>query len=582
VTVNLSPVIKVAGQPLDTKWLDRLSYMRVHRQLGLVGRTVLRFADSGASLAAADLFTLGTEVTVAQNDGPTVFDGTVTGLSLDQGGERVPELVVTIDDAAYKLARGTTTKAYLNSTYTDVVSALAGDAGLSLSGTVDTTVYEYLLQSGTNLDYLNEATARAGCVWWVEGASTLKVAKAGTSQGSVSLTLGDDLERFSVRASGLTPDGIQVVGWDPAQQAALVGDAKTTSTKESDLVGGFPGRTSGSAVLVVRDASPLTQGEATALATSIFETAKSETVEARGTTDFNGSIAPGVTVSVATAGPASGSYLVTSVEHTYDSKGAETRFVAGSLRPSALVDVLAPERDSGFSIDGVLAAVVTNVADPDNKGRVKVKYSTQGDTVESPWARIATIGAGKGRGFEFQPEVNDEVLVAFELGDTRRPVVLGGLFSDKNTLPTSAKPGNVDGSTIAYRRITSRLGHVVELADGTSPDTKHILLKLADGKASIRVGADKLDITTDKLAVNITNGQGTITLADNGDITLDGNNVTIKAKSNVSIQATSQLSAKGSQASVEGQSQLTVKSGGMGSVEASGPLTVKGAMVAIN
>src|SRR5690606_13076623 len=99
-------------------------------------------------------------------------------------------------------------------------------------------------------------------------------------------------------------------------------------------------------------------------------------------------------------------------------------------------------------------------------------------TIESDWARITTIGGGPARGMSFIPEVNDEVLVAFEGGDVRHPVVLGGLFNgkDKALADLVGASGSVDA-----RRITSRLGHVVELGDGGEPATQHVLLGLANG-----------------------------------------------------------------------------------------------------
>ena len=72
---------------------------------------------------------------------------------------------------------------------------------------------------------------------------------------------------------------------------------------------------------------------------------------------------------------------------------------------------------------------MTNNDDPDNLGRVRVKYPALGDDVEGAWARIATVSAGNARGLLMLPVVGEEVLVGFEHDDTTRPYVLGSLFN---------------------------------------------------------------------------------------------------------------------------------------------------------
>lgn len=69
---------------------------------------------------------------------------------------------------------------------------------------------------------------------------------------------------------------------------------------------------------------------------------------------------------------------------------------------------------------GVHAAIVTDNVDPDELGRVKVRVPSLIDGYEA-WARLATLMAGNNRGSWFIPEVDDEVLVAFEAGDVRHP-----------------------------------------------------------------------------------------------------------------------------------------------------------------
>ena len=54
--------------------------------------------------------------------------------------------------------------------------------------------------------------------------------------------------------------------------------------------------------------------------------------------------------------------------------------------------------------------------------------------------------AGTNRGIWFVPDVDDEVLVAFEGGDPRRPYVLGGLWNGKDA------PPRVDGRRRAQRQ----------------------------------------------------------------------------------------------------------------------------------
>ncbi|MDQ3855312.1 MAG: phage baseplate assembly protein V, partial [Chloroflexota bacterium] len=109
----------------------------------------------------------------------------------------------------------------------------------------------------------------------------------------------------------------------------------------------------------------------------------------------------------------------------------------------------------------MVVGLVTNNQDPDGLGRVKVKFPWLSDEDESSWARIVTPMAGNDRGLYFLPEVDDEVLVAFEHGDVRFPYVLGALWNGKDKPPESNDDGRND-----QRTIKSRSGHIIRLDDG--------------------------------------------------------------------------------------------------------------------
>ena len=109
-------------------------------------------------------------------------------------------------------------------------------------------------------------------------------------------------------------------------------------------------------------------------------------------------------------------------------------------------------------INGVVTGLVTNVEDPLKQGRIKVSFRWLAENHETDWARVATLMAGKGRGAYFMPEVNDEVLVAFEQGDARFPYVVGFLWNGQDSPPADH---------VRLRRLQSVNGHRISFLDST-------------------------------------------------------------------------------------------------------------------
>jgi phage baseplate assembly protein gpV len=584
----IAPVIKRNGSPMNADLTAKLTSMRISREVGLVGRATLRFTDSGYTLSASDGFSLGTKVSISEPDADDLFSGTVTGINLDQSASELPELVVVIDDDGYKLGRGTRVTTFLNSSYDDVIRKMAQSHGMRVKiAATGATPHDYLMQAGTDLEFLNSIVERTGCVWFVDTDGTLEIKKIALESPVATLGLAEELKEFSVRASGLRPTELKVNGWDPAQQENIVGQNPAPPSGETpNLIGKYtgsgPSSSLSAAATAVAELTPMTQSEANAIAGSLYNDWASAAIVARGTSVISSAIKPGVTVKVHKAGPASGNYLVTGVEHIYDSAGFVTKFTAGSHRPSGLVDTLgSAHADPGFLIGSLVVGIISQNDDPDGGGRVKVEYKGINGEIESPWARVVTLGGGPARGVVFQPEVNDEVLVGFERGDTRRPVVIGGLYSKKNTLPTGEKYV-AGGGKVEYRRITSRKNHMIEMADGDSPDKQHVLLGLGTAAHTLRLGADAFAIkVASGKPVSIEAGDAKFEISAAGDITIEANNITLKAKMALKMQAGSQAELKGTQTAIQG-AQVQVKADGMGSVEAGGPLTLKGAIVGIN
>ena len=180
---------------------------------------------------------------------------------------------------------------------------------------------------------------------------------------------------------------------------------------------------------------------------------------------------------------------------------------------------------------GVTIAVVTNNQDPDGIGRVKVRFPWLSDEEESHWARVLTPMAGNERGLYFLPEVEDEVLVAFEHGQADHPYVLGALWNGQDKPPET----NDDGEN-NKRTLRSRSGHLIRLDDKDGEEK----IEIIDASEKNSIVIDTADNTiTLKADADITIESG------NGKLILSGNGIEITSQADIKIEASQNLDVKG-------------------------------------
>ena len=140
---------------------------------------------------------------------------------------------------------------------------------------------------------------------------------------------------------------------------------------------------------------------------------------------------------------------------------------------------------------GVYPALVSETVDPEALGRVKVRlpWASDGGGRYEAWARVATMMAGRHRGSWFMPDVDDEVLVAFEAGDPQRPYVVGALWNGADPPPA----GNDAGLTNNRKVLRSRSGLTITMDDAdyspqlTLETPAGQRLTLADGPAHLEI-----------------------------------------------------------------------------------------------
>jgi uncharacterized protein involved in type VI secretion and phage assembly len=586
MSISLSPEVSLSGSPIGDDWQRALLEIRVERQFQVPGRVTLRFLDPGYALAGASKISLGTEIAVSDpsDKSLTLIRAEVTAVTVEQQQGNQPELVVTGHDRSHRMGRATTVKSYLNMQYSQVVRKLAADVGLSPRVDSTSEQVDYLLQVDSDIGLLTELARRVGFDWWVDG--TILYFKQPAAGAQITLTLGANLLSFSARASGHHPDEVTVDGWDRKQQQLVTSTAQgatagvTASSDLADLASGTA-KAYGSATLTTAGLAAHSQDEAKTLSQAIYDRGRACAVSARGVAPGNGQIALGKAIRIAQAGPLSGTYPVTAVEHLYrPASGYVTRFRSGDRRPTSLIDTLGgrPPAAPSHHHEGVSVGIVTNINDPTNSGMVRVRYPGVSSSEETGWARLVAIGGGSSRGAVFVPEVDDEVLVAFEGGDPRQPVVIGGLFSSKASIPENP----VAGGKVSNRVFKSRLGHTITLLDGTEEAKQAIELQLAGQQHTVHLGKDKLNVSVPgSTPVTIAAGESTISIGQDGSMKLSAPNITIQATEQLKIQAPTVNVTADAQLSLEGQAQAALK-GAQVQVQGEGPVTVAGATVAIN
>ena len=279
-----------------------------------------------------------------------------------------------------------------------------------------------------------------------------------------------------------------------------------------------------------------------------------------------------------------GRYRIVEITHRIEVSGGYANSFKGI--PASMEYI--PTEDMRMPVAHAMLAEVTDNADPENLGRVQVQFAWQKSRNKTTnWIRVRSLDAGssetvsKNRGFVFVPEIGDQVMVDFELGDPCRPYVSGSMFHKNN-----GEGGNADNH---IKTIVTRSGHTLEFNDDkngdwgitlkdankniihinskeqtieiTAPKTislnaenirlnaKEDINIVADGKLDMSIGKEG-DLKFDKLKVDVNNSldvlskkyqneSDEISVISNGKMTLNGKNTTKLKGKKVEIQGSS-------------------------------------------
>jgi uncharacterized protein involved in type VI secretion and phage assembly len=589
---HLWPDVEIDGSDLPSQTESLLEQVVVDHHQHLPSMFAITFHDPARDVISQLNVNIGSTVTIKMTPPggtpETLIKGEVTGFEAEYDATRL-RTILRGYDLSHRLHRGRNTQTYKNVTDSDIVQQVVGNASLPI-GQIDSTsvTYDHVSQANqSDWDFLKSRAREIGYemgmddgqFYFRQPVQSSGAPRAGDYQNHndpLQLVFGDDLIEFRPRVTSAEQvSTVKVRGWDPDQKQPVIGSASAGTVAASlqddpsTLAGTFGGPTF---TLVDR---PLPQQPmADGAASSAAEIISSAFAEADGITRGNPKLKAGSTVSVGVVGDHfEGQYTLSGARHVFGENGYRTHFVISGRQDRSLLGLASLGASSGHAsaggapISGVVIAQVTDNNDPNDQARVKLKFPWLDDNYESDWARITQLGAGGNQsGAVWIPEKDDEVLVAFEFGDIRRPYVVGSLYNGQDT--PNLGSGLFDNGKVKRRGFISRAGHKFVFFDDDDGNKKGIAFISSDGNLKI-----SLNETNSEIHIS---SQGKIHVESQQDMIFESQaNLNLKAGQGLKVEAGTNLDMKGgSGAKLDGGPQLEVT--------ASGQLKVSGAMVDVN
>jgi phage protein D len=594
--------LKIGGKDAPRDMMRAVSEIVVDTSLHLPDMFTIRINDSSLKLIDSPLLDVGNSVEITGEAGEIertvkalLMKGEITAIEPEFTEDGGVHVITRGYVKSHRLHRGKKTRVFMQMSDSDIVAKIAQECGLTAKVEKTSQSHDHVFQNyQTDMEFIQDRAQRVGYFAYVEDSTLYFCSKPSTRGQAIPLEWGKNLVEFQARfTSAEQVSNVEVHGWDIKQKKAIIGKAsspKDTPTVDGESHGGKVAQKAFGMKSedVVNNRPVWTQGEADILAQSVLDEKCHAFFYGEGTCRGNPALCAGSEIELKGIGKRfSGRYRVTHAIHRYDLSGYTTQFEISGYRANTLDQLLATN-GNGSRGYGVVVGIVTNSKDPENLARVKVKYPTISDKLESDWIRVATPMAGPGRGFMFLPEVNDEVLIAFEHGDMDKPYIVGALWNGKDKPPESSDKAVGSDGKVQKRIIQTRSGHIITLDDTDGKENISIIDKTGNNSIEIDSAKNMLTIKTD----------GPISMETKDDVTIKGKNITLdatadanmKAKSNINLEATSKATMKGTAgANVQSDAQVNVKAtaatnieGATTTVKANTALTIQGTPVKIN
>ncbi|MFJ4966477.1 phage baseplate assembly protein V [Streptomyces sp. NPDC088729] len=598
------------ARPLPDDLQDRVLRALVDSRRNAPTMIEITFRDDEADILDRTGITFGSRIEVWSQESDArapalVGAGEVTALEGDYADLSVIT-VVRAYDAGHRLQRSSHVRTFVNMTDADIARRIAQEAGLPIGRIEATrTSHSHLGQlNQSDWEFLSGRCRAIGYEFGIGPDGFYFRPAAHTGGGSpVALQLQQNLRTFRPRVTvaALTPE-VEMRVWDPLEARAVSTQARTAGSSAE-----LTGATVGSVLRAVNGhtrppappppstdpslgPAPTADGRiltnsAPAVGAAIgaaagealqgpVERLAGSLAEAQGMAWGDPLLQAGTAVRVTgPPAPFAGTWTVNAAQHVFDLSegGYRTRLQLGNPEDRTLLGLASgPSAASAApTVQGMVCGVVTDVNDPLGRGRVKAVLPWLAPDHETDWAPVVQAAGGKRGGALFLPEVGDQVLLGFELGDPRRPYVVGGVLSNASAYQPGGPAVEATGRTaeVVRRGFVSPTGTMLAFHDKAPPgpdrppSVSSVVLGTGDGQLGLAIDqvAGTVTLTsrpqtpnsrTTAGRIHIDCGDGgtvAITAGAGGSVSIDGGStLSMRAQNSISIESTGTVAIKGS------------------------------------
>ena len=540
---------------------------------------------------------------VSTNEAYNQFNGIITDISISRHSGTGADVVFKGYSPTILLDDGENTKCFADKTISDIVGEVTKgyprDLSIKTNPSPDTKFEFFVQYRETNYAFLTRLAEETG-KWFYYDGKDVQFGKL-ASANKVDMKLGNDLSNFDLGLH-VKPLKFSDSSYDYINNSVIKVPSASIKVAGLDSLGND--LLSKSEQLFGKELNALpyqkvkNQSELKEFSTSKKSAAASNLTTISGIS-YNPKLKIGTKIDVTSndlekSTTNYGSFIIISITHFTDSLGV----YQGKFEAITANITIPPSNPHAFHPTcETTPAKVTDNNDPDGHGRVKVKFYFHSD-VETPWIRIVNHHAGKNKGFQFIPEIDDEVLVAFENNNPSRPFVMGALYHGKANHKERGDKDNL------IKTIRTKSGNEIKFLDKDGEEEilihnkdsqNHITLSLKDdGKITIR-SKKKIEMYAKEILIEAEEkltmksketyleGQDKVDIKTQKDCSIKSSDTVIETQKNLTMKAGVKAELKATAGlDIDGGPKTSVKSSAMLELEGGAMAKLKGGMVMIN